>query len=97
MAERGIAMSEQLLNEILSEIKSIKTAVQSMDARLGNIERRLGGLDERLDKLDSRLESAEGQLSETNQIVKVLRYRSEEADAQLFRLGYALTQARIPG
>lgn len=81
---------EELMRELLGEVKSIKKTVIAIEQRvgvieqrLGKLEQRVGAIEQRLDKLEDRIENIEGQSAETNQIVKALLHQSEEQKAQI--------------
>ncbi|MNW28774.1 Chromosome partition protein Smc [compost metagenome] len=64
-------MSEQILTQILEQLKTLNIRVDSMDSRLDSMDSRLDsmdsrfdGMDSRLDGMDSRLDSLETDISE---------------------------------
>lgn len=76
-------MTEQLLKEMLTEIKGIKTDVSTLKEGQTSIV-------QRLDKLDNRVDNLEGQMKETNSIVQALRHNQEEMNAQIHNISYNL-------
>ncbi|MFB5762074.1 hypothetical protein [Paenibacillus medicaginis] len=46
-------MSEQILNQILDELKSMNSRVGSIESRLDNMDSRFNGIDSRLDSLET--------------------------------------------
>lgn len=84
---------EELMRELLGEVKTIKKTVIAIEQQVGAIEQRVGAMEQRLDKLECRAENIEEQLQETNQIAKALLHQSEVQKAQLDALSNAVARA----
>ncbi|MDK2888882.1 MAG: hypothetical protein PWP72_1760 [Thermoanaerobacter sp.] len=64
-------MSEQLLKEILGELKALNQCVGNMDQRIGNVEQRIGGLEQGQEELAGRMERMEALIE--NEIIDKIR------------------------
>jgi predicted nucleic acid-binding Zn-ribbon protein len=64
-------MSEQLLKEILGELKALNQYVGNMDQRIGNVEQRIGGLEQGQEELAGRMERMEALIE--NEIIDKIR------------------------
>ncbi|SHE87562.1 hypothetical protein SAMN02745218_00964 [Desulfofundulus australicus DSM 11792] len=60
-------MSEQLLKEILGELKALNQCVGNMDQRIGNVEQRIGSLEQGQEELARRMERMEQRISNVEQ------------------------------
>ena len=55
-------MSEQILTQILEQLKTLNIRVDSMDSRLDSMDSRFDGIDSRLDGMDSRFDGMDSRL-----------------------------------
>ncbi|MFB5265309.1 hypothetical protein ACE41H_00700 [Paenibacillus enshidis] len=56
------SLSEQILTQILDELKSLNTQVDRIDSRLDSMDSRFDGVDSRLDSMDSRFDGVDSRL-----------------------------------
>lgn len=83
---------EQILKEILTEIKGINKRLETLEEGQKQLFEGQTSIVQRLDKLDNRVDNLEGQMIETNGIVKALRHNQEEMNAELHNLGHDVNQ-----
>ena len=73
----GTEMSEQILGEILSEIKSMKSEMQSMNGRLSSLEKGQHSLTEGQAALEKRQAALEGQAELHNRLAALEEGQNE--------------------
>jgi chromosome segregation ATPase len=76
-------MSEQILNQILDELKSLNTRVDSMDSRLDSMDSRLDNMDSRFDGVDSRLDDMDSKFNEMGSRLDGMDSRFNEMGSRL--------------
>lgn len=94
---------EELLKQILTEIKGLKEEQRQTNKHLDRVEKRLDGLETRLDRVEKRLDGMDKEIaaikadmaSETQQIentrmIQALRHSVEELAAQLHSAAHNL-------
>jgi chromosome segregation ATPase len=92
----GLVVSDELLREILCEIKGLKHAQQETNSRLGALEHaqqetnsRLGTLEHAQQETNSRLGALEHAQQETNSRLGTLEHAQEETNNRLGTLEHA--------
>lgn len=73
---------EELLKEVLSEVKGLKTEVGGLKAEVQGISSRMDKLETKFDSLETKVDTMDGQLRENTDYIKSLLHRTEELDAK---------------
>lgn len=79
-------MDNEILQEILSEIKGIKTDVKGINTEISEIKTEISGIKTEVQNLNNRMDTVEGKLDEQRDILRALEHRTEENSAQLTSL-----------
>ena len=75
-------MSDIILREILTEIKSMKDGMQSMKVDMQSMKADIQSMKVDIGAVEQRLENIEGQQGENTAIIKAVLHRTEELDAK---------------
>lgn len=86
---------ENILKEILSEIKSMNGRMDNLDNRMDKLDGRMDNLDNHMDKLESEVSIIKAQETENTQLIKSLIHSSEVQNANIDKL--MNTTAKIEG
>lgn len=100
---------EELLKQLIVEVKGINTRLDRMEGRLDKVESRLDKVDSRLDRIEGRLDRVESdikiikedqklmksQLDENTSILKALEHKAEINKAE--HDNFTIQLARIEG
>lgn len=77
---------EEILQQILAELKNVNTRLGGVESRLDGVESRLDGVESRLSRVESRLDGVESGQKEIYQILRALEARTDEHGALLNRI-----------
>lgn len=76
-------LSEQILTQILEQLKTLNIRVDSMDSRLDGIDSRLDGMDSRFDGIDSRLDGMDSRFDGMDSRLDGVDSRFDRIDTRL--------------
>lgn len=76
-------MSEQILMQILGELKSVNQRLDSMDQRFDNMDQRFDNMDQRLDNMDQRLDNMDQRLCNVEQRLGNVEHRLGNVEQRL--------------
>lgn len=74
---------EKVLQDILGQIKEMKTEMTEMKTEIKSLNNRMG-------KVESKVDIIEGKLDEQRDILRAVEHRTEENSAQLTALGESM-------